>query len=226
MNWLDFVILGILIASMLWGLKTGIFVAGIYGIAILVGWRISGDVSQFGGELIGDALGSNSSSAKAISELSGINLSGDTMTTVTVFVVVLILTLIITNIVLKFVGPFLAVLDVATLGMGRIAGIILGLIIGVIISSITISGLTRLAYDFHEIPALPGSSFIPAGEVVSIEGIDAKIENTRTSIETALLGSRMAPIFVKTLQITPDNAFGIIPTDYMTALKILDSKLD
>jgi len=226
MNWLDFVILGILIASMLWGLKTGIFVAGIYGIAILVGWRISGEVSQVVGEFIGDALGLNSSSAKAISELSGINLSVDTITTVTVFVVVLILTLIITNIVLKFVGPFLAVLDVATLGMGRIAGIILGLIIGVIISSITISSLTRLAYDFHEIPALPGSSFIPAGEVVSIEGIDAKIENTRTSIETALLGSRMAPIFVKTLQITPDNAFGIIPTDYMTALKILDSKLD
>ena len=226
MNWLDFVILGILIASMLWGLKTGIFVAGIYGIAILVGWRISGEVSQVVGEFIGDALGLNSSSANAISELSGINLSVDTITTVTVFVVVLILTLIITNIVLKFVGPFLAVLDVATLGMGRIAGIILGLIIGVIISSITISGLTRLAYDFHEIPALPGSSFIPAGEVVSIEGIDAKIENTRTSIETALLGSRMAPIFVRTLQITPDNAFGIIPTDYMTALKILDSKLD
>jgi len=226
MNWLDFVILGILIASMLWGLKTGIFVAGIYGIAILVGWRISGEVSQFVGEFIGDALGLNSSSAKAISELSGINLSVDTITTVTVFVVVLILTLIITNIVLKFVGPFLAVLDVATLGMGRIAGIILGLIIGVIISSITISGLTRLAYDFHEIPELPGSSLVSAGEVISVEGIDAKIENTRTSIETALLGSRLAPIFVKTLQITPDNSFGIIPTDYMTAIRILDSKLD
>ena len=226
MNWLDFVILGILIASMLWGLKTGIFVAGIYGIAILVGWRISGDVSQFVGEFIGDALGLNSSSAKAVSELSGINLSVDTITTVTAFVVVLILTLIITNIVLKFIGPLLAVLDVATLGMGRIAGIILGLIIGVIISSITISGLTRLAYDFHEIPELPGSSLVSAGEVISVEGIDAKIENTRTSIETALLGSKLAPIFVKTLQITPDNSFGIIPTDYMTAIKILDSKLD
>lgn len=226
MNWLDFVILGILIASMLWGLKTGIFVAGIYGFAILVGWRISGDVSQFVGEFIGDALGSNSSSAKAISELSGINLSVDTIATVAAFVVVLILTLIITNVVLKFIGPLLAVLDVATLGMGRIAGIILGLIIGVIISSITISGLTRLAYDFHEIPELPGSSLVSAGEVISVEGIDAKIENTRTSIETALLGSRLAPIFVKTLQITPDNSFGIIPTDYMTAIKILDSKLD
>ena len=211
---------------MLWGFKTGIFVAGIYGIAILVGWRISGEVSQFVGEFIGDALDLNSSPAKVLSELSGINLSVDTITTVTVFVVVLILTLIITNIVLKFVGPFLAVLDVATLGMGRIAGIILGLIIGVIISSITISGLTRLAYDFHEIPELPGSSLVSAGEVISVEGIDAKIENTRTSIETALLGSRLAPIFVKTLQITPDNSFGIIPTDYMTAIKILDSKLD
>ena len=226
MNWLDFVILGILIASMLWGLKTGIFVAGIYGIAILVGWRISGDVSQFVGEFIGDALGLNSSSAKAVSELSGINLSVDTITTVTAFVVVLILLLIITNIVLKFVGPLLAVLDIATLGMGRIAGIVLGLIIGVIISFITISGLTRLAYDFHEIPELPGSSLISAGEVISIEGIDAKIENTRTSIETALLDSKIAPAFVNILEITPDNALGIIPSDYMTAIKILDSKLD
>ena len=226
MNWLDFVILGILIASMLWGLKTGIFVAGIYGIAILVGWRISGAVSQFVGEFIGDALGFNSSSAKALSELSGINLGVDTIATVAAFVVVLILLLIITNIVLKFVGPLLAVLDIATLGMGRIAGIVLGLIIGVIISFITISGLTRLAYDFHEIPELPGSSLISAGEVISIEGIDAKIENTRISIETALLDSTIAPIFVNILEITPDNAFGIIPADYMTAIKILDSKLD
>ena len=226
MNWLDFVIIGILIASMYWGLKTGIFVAGIYGVGILVGWRISGEVSQLVGELIGDALGLESSSAKAVSELSGINLSVDTITTVVAFVVVLILTLIITKIALKFIRPFLTVIDVATLGLNRVAGIILGLIIGVIISSVAISGLTRLAYDFHEIAKLPGSSLISDGEIIVIEGIDAKIENTRTSIETALLGSRMAPIFVKTLQITPDNAFGIIPTDYMTAIKILDSKLD
>ena len=222
MNWLDFVILGILIASMFWGLKTGIFVAGIYGVGILVGWRISGEVSQSVGELIGDALGLESSSAKAVSELSGINLSVDTITTVVAFVVVLILTLIITKIALKFIRPFLTVIDVATLGLNRIAGIILGLII----SSITISGLTRLAYDFHEIDTLPGSSLISGGEVIVIEGIDAKIENTRISIETALLDSRMAPIFVKILEITPDNAFGIIPDDYMTAIKILDSKLD
>ena len=226
MNWLDFVILGILIASMFWGLKTGIFVAGIYGVGILVGWRISGEVSQSVGELIGDALGLESSSAKAVSELSGINLSVDTVTTVVAFVDVLILTLIITKIALKFIRPFLTVIDVATLGLNRIAGIILGLIIGVIISSVTISGLTRLAYDFHEIDTLPGSSLISGGEVIVIEGIDAKIENTRISIETALLDSRMAPIFVKILEITPDNAFGIIPDDYMTAIKILDSKLD
>ncbi|HIA75389.1 MAG TPA: hypothetical protein EYN92_03030 [Dehalococcoidia bacterium] len=226
MNWLDFVIIGILIASMYWGLKTGIFVAGIYGVGILVGWRISGEVSQLVGELIGDALGLESSSAKAVSELSGINLSVDTITTVVAFVVVLILTLIITKIALKFIRPFLTVIDVATLGLNRVAGIILGLIIGVIISSVAISGLTRLAYDFHEIAKLPGSSLISDGEIIVIEGIDAKIENTRISIEAALLDSRMAPIFVKILQITPDNAFGIIPTDYMTAIKILDSKLD
>ena len=226
MNWLDFVILGILIVSMYWGLKTGIFVAAIYGIGILIGWRISGEVSQTIGELIGDALGLQSDSVKAVSELSGVNLSIDTTTTIVAYVIILILTLVATKIILKFIKPFLTVIDVATLGFSRIAGIILGLIVGVIICSVTIAGLTRLAYDFHELPNVPGSSLISNGEILVIEGIDAKIENTRTSIEDALIDSTIAPIFVSVLQITPDDAFGIIPTDYMTAIKILDSKLE
>ena len=226
MNWLDFVILGILIVSMYWGLKTGIFVAAIYGIGILIGWRISGEVSQTIGELIGDALGLQSDSVKAVSELSGVNLSIDTTTTIVAYVIILSLTLFVTIILLKFIKPFLTVIDVATLGFSRIAGIILGLIVGVIICSVTIAGLTRLAYDFHELPNVPGSSLISNGEILVIEGIDAKIENTRTSIEDALIDSTIAPIFVSVLQITPDDAFGIIPTDYMTAIKILDSKLE
>ena len=226
MNWLDFVILGILIVSMYWGLKTGIFVAAIYGIGILIGWRISGEVSQTIGELIGDALGLQSDSVKAVSELSGVNLSIDTTTTIVAYVIILILTLVVTKIILKFIKPFLTVIDVATLGFSRIAGIILGLIVGVIICSVTIAGLTRLAYDFHELPNVPGSSLISNGEILVIEGIDAKIENTRTSIEDALLQSTIAPVFVSVLQIPPDNAFGIIPTDYMTAIQILDSKLE
>ncbi len=59
-----------------------------------------------------------------------------------------------------------------------------------------------------------------------IEGIDAKIENTRTTIEDTLLDSTIVPIFVSVLQITPNDAFGIIPTDYMIAIEILDSKLE
>ena len=226
MNWLDFVILGILIVSMYWGLKTGIFVAAIYGIGILVGWRISGEASQIIGELLGDSLGLKSDSVKAVSELSGVNLGVDTTTTIIAYVIILILTVIVTKIILKFVKPFITVIDVATLGLNRIAGIILGLVVGVIISSVTISGLTRLAYDFHELPDVPGSSLISNGEILEIKGIDAKIENTRTSIEDALLDSTIAPIFVSVLQITPDNAFGIIPTDYICLLYTSPSPRD
>ena len=103
MNWLDFVILGILIVSMYWGLKTGIFVAAIYGIGILVGWRISGEASQIIGELLGDSLGLKSDSVKAVSELSGVNLGVDTTTTIIAYVIILILTVIVTKIILKFV---------------------------------------------------------------------------------------------------------------------------
>lgn len=226
MNWLDFLILGILLVSMYWGLKTGLFRAAIYGVGILIGWRISGEISQTVGGIIGDSLSLESSSAKAVSDLSGINLSVDTTTTVIAYVVIFILTLISTKIILKFISPFLTVIDVATLGLNRVAGIILGLVIGIIITSVAISGLTRLAYDFHEIPDIPGSSLLSNGEITAIEGIDARIENTRISIEDALLQSTIAPVFVSVLQITPNDAFGIIPTDYLTAIEILDSKLE
>ena len=226
MNWLDFLLLGILVVSMYWGLKTGLFVAAIYGIGILVGWRIAGEISQTIGGIIGDTLGLESSSGQAVGELSSVNLSVDTTTTVIAYVAVFILTLIITKIIIKLIAPFLAIIDVATLGLNRIAGIILGLVVGIIITSVTVSGLTRLAYDFHEIPNIPGSSLISNGEITAIEGIDAKIENTRTSIEDALLESSITPIFVRVLRITPNDAFGIIPTDYLTAISILNSKLE
>ena len=226
MNWLDFLLLGILVVSMYWGLKTGLFVAAIYGIGILVGWRIAGEISQTIGGIIGDTLGLESSSGQAVGELSSVNLSVDTTTTVIAYVAVFILTLIITKIIIKLIAPFLAIIDVATLGLNRIAGIILGLVVGIIITSVTVSGLTRLAYDFHEIPNIPGSSLISNGEITAIEGIDAKIENTRTSIEDALLESTITPIFVRVLRITPNDAFGIIPTDYLTAISILNSKLE
>ena len=226
MNWLDFLLLGILVVSMYWGLKTGLFVAAIYGIGILVGWRIAGEISQRIGGIIGDTLGLESSSGQAVGELSSVNLSVDTTTTVIAYVAVFILTLIITKIIIKLIAPFLAIIDVATLGLNRIAGIILGLVVGIIITSVTVSGLTRLAYDFHEIPNIPGSSLISNGEITAIEGIDAKIENTRTSIEDALLESSITPIFVRVLRITPNDAFGIIPTDYLTAISILNSKLE
>jgi uncharacterized membrane protein required for colicin V production len=226
MNWLDFALLGILIVSMYWGLKTGILVAAIYGIGVLVGWRISGEVSQLVGHVIGETLSLESSSAKAISKVSGISLSIDTIATVIAYVVILILTLIITKIALKFIRPFLPVIDIATLGLNRIGGILLGLVVGIIIISVTISGLTRLAYDFHEIPGMAQAELLSKGKITTIEGIDAKIETTRTSIENVLLESTIAPIFVTILKITPSDAFGIIPTDYMTAIEILDSKLE
>ncbi len=226
MYWLYFLLLGILVVSMYWGLKTGLFVAAIYGVGILVGWRIAGEISQTIGGIIGDTLGLESSSGQAMGDLSSVNMSVDTTTTVIAYVVVFILTLIITKIIIKLIAPFLAIIDVATLGLNRIAGIILGLVVGIIITSVTVSGLTRLAYDFHEFPNIPGSSLISNGEITAIEGIDAKIENTRTSIENALLESTITPIFVRVLRITPNDAFGIIPTDYSTAISILNSKLE
>ena len=56
MNWIDIVILIILIVSVIWGARTGLFGAALYAVGTIIGWIVGGRVAQMIGSAFGDSL--------------------------------------------------------------------------------------------------------------------------------------------------------------------------
>ena len=207
MNWIDIAILVIMALCIVWGAKSGLVGAALYGAGLLIGWVISGRLSQ----LLGDTLGTSS--------------SVDTTITVLVYILVLGASILITRSVIKLIKPGTILVDVVTLGMNRMVGMILGLLIGIIVSFIFITALTRFTYDFDIVSDIPGASTITATKFIPTNGIVAKVDNTRNSLENALTQSSVTPYLVKIMVNIPANVFGLIPEEYMAPLDILNTKL-
>ena len=207
MNWIDIVILVILIASVFWGARTGLFGAALYAVGTIIGWIIGGRVAQMIGSAFGDSL------------------SIDTTVTVIVYILILGATFLLTRSVIKLLKPGTALVDVATLGMNRIVGMILGLAIGIILVAVLITAITRFTYDFDLETDISGSAALTTPGLVVTENILAKVDNTKSTLENGLTDSAIAPTIVKILRKIPGNSFGLVPKDFMAALDILDSKL-
>ena len=207
MNWIDIVILVILIASVFWGARTGLFGAALYAVGTIIGWIIGGRVAQIIGSAFGDSL------------------SIDTTVTVIVYILILGATFLLTRSIIKLLKPGTALVDVATLGMNRIVGMILGLAIGIILVAVLITAITRFTYDFDLGTDISGSAALTTPGLIVTENISAKVDNTKSALENGLTGSAIAPTIVKILRKIPGNSFGLVPKDFMAALDILGSKL-
>ena len=207
MNWIDIVILVILIASVFWGARTGLFGAALYAVGTIIGWIIGGRVAQIIGSAFGDSL------------------SIDTTVTVIVYILILGATFLLTRSVIKLLKPGTALVDVATLGMNRIVGMILGLAMGIILVAVLITAITRFTYDFDLDTDISGSATLTTPGLIVTENISAKVDNTKSALENGLTGSAIAPTIVKILRKIPGNTFGLVPKDFMAALDILGSKL-
>ena len=207
MNWIDIVILTILIACVLWGARTGMVGAALYAVGIIIGWMIGGRVAQMIGSAFGDSL------------------SIDTTVTVIVYILVLGASILLTRSVIKLLKPGTALVDVATLGMNRIVGMVLGLAIGIILVAVALTAITRFTYDFDLDTDISGSAALTTPGHVVTENILAKVDNTKSTLENGLIDSAIAPTIVKILRKIPGNSFGFVPKDFMAALDILDSKL-
>ena len=207
MNWIDIVILTILIACVLWGARTGMVGAALYAVGTIIGWIIGGRVAQMIGSAFGDSL------------------SIDTTVTVIVYILVLGASILLTRSVIKLLKPGTALVDVATLGMNRIVGMVLGLAIGIILVAVALTAITRFTYDFDLDTDISGSAALTTPGHVVTENILAKVDNTRSTLENGLIDSAIAPTIVKILRKIPGNSFGFVPKDFMAALDILDSKL-
>tara|TARA_B100000945_G_scaffold66898_2_gene50238 strand:+ start:19659 stop:20273 length:615 start_codon:yes stop_codon:yes gene_type:complete len=201
MNFIDIAIIVLMLLSMYWGVKTGLFATGIYVVGLLVGWAIAGQVAPIVGEVVDDE-----------------NL--DSLITTLSYIFVVGASIVTTRSILKLIKPASTIIDLLTLGLNRLIGAILGLILGLAISCIVISGLARITYDFTVIEDI--SQNIDQTEIIETEEIIATIYGTQSDIENALLESTAVPIIIFILDLNPIE----IPGDFLATIEILDSKLD
>ena len=207
MNWMDILILVVLGISVLWGAKTGLFGAVFYAVTIFVGWLIAVRVSQTIGNAFTDNLGL------------------DTYITVIVYFIILMSSLVLARSVLKILGIGTMVVDVATLGMNRIFGMIIGLAVGILIGAVLITGLARFTYDLDITTNMPQVPNIPGHNLIPSDKIGAKVEDTRTTLETGFTNSTIAPIYIKILRLVPNETVELLPDDFNHTLDLLDSKI-
>ena len=201
MNFIDIAIIVLILLSMYWGVKTGLFATGIYVVGLLVGWAIAGQVAPIVGEVVDDE-------------------KLDSLITTLSYVFVVGASIVTTRSILKLIKPASTIIDLLTLGLNRLIGAILGLILGLAISCIVISGLARITYDFTVIEDI--SQNIDQTEIIETEDIIATIYGTQSDIENALLESTAVPIIIFILGLNPIE----IPGDFLATIEILDSKLD
>ena len=197
MNWLDVVILSILLLAAYKGMGVGLIGTAVIAFAGFIGWMLAGQLA--------DDLGGYFE-----------KLSNDTLVTTISYVAIIATAIAIGTIVSKFVKPLLTI---ATLGLSgiidKVGGVALGLAFGIAITGALIIALARFTYDF-EIPEQGLSSIVTAKIPVS---------DTKTFTESALTNSSLVVIFIDSVDSLPGNAFGFVPSDFKASLDILKDNI-
>ena len=200
MNWLDFLLLAILVVGAILGMRLGLLGAAINAVALLIGWLVAGQLSEQVGGLFASSL------------------TSDTIVTVMAFVIIMGLSLVLARMVWKVLRP---IINLATLGIvgvtDRVGGIVVGAILGIIISSAIIIVLARFTYNFE----LPDTG-ITGGIAVQVP----KVQDTKEAVEGALTDSATVPAFINFTNALPGNALGFIPSDFKISLDILESAIE
>ena len=213
MNWLDFVLLAILVVGAFMGMRMGIIGAVFIAIGAFVGWLLGGQFSDDIGGLFDSSL------------------SNDTLVTVVSYAIIIVASVAVANFVVKFVRPLLTVF---TLGMSsmvdKMGGLALGLLVGIAISSVLIIVLARLTYDF-DTTSITGAvtGTVPsqvAEQVTVLDDQIARIEDAKEQLETSLTDSALVSLFIDVTDAIPASTLGFVPSDFKAALDILESKID
>jgi len=130
MNWLDIVLIGLVVIGALRGFRIGLLSVAVNIVALTAGWLIASQIAHMLG-LVNSSLGWNNASI-----------------TVAVYVIVIALT--VAAIQLAW-GAIQRSLGVATLGasslIDKISGLLLGVVLGGVLAGALVLGLAILAYD-------------------------------------------------------------------------------
>ena len=200
MNWIDLVVIAVIVVGAVVGMKTGLIGAVIGAAGAFIGWLVASQVSDNVGGLFDSSL------------------SNDTWVTVIVYAGIIIVALVLAGFVAKVIRPFLTV---ATLGLSsmvdRLGGLALGFVLGLAISGALILVLARFAYDF-EIPE--------EGVAGAVAERIPNVEETRERLEDDLADSALVGIFIDIADAIPGNTLGFVPTDFKSSLDILEETIE
>lgn len=203
MNWIDIVLLIIVLVSLIWGIQTGVMRTLFVAIGIVLGWWLAGQFADDVGGLAGDLPALNS-----------------IVTAVAYWVIIIG-----TAVVVKKVGDLIrSAMVVGTLGAAgfadRLGGLLLGLIIAIALTSAVVIALTRLSSDFTL--STPNVS-IPGTELTIVSGGKvAVVESRRDALTNSLAESSVVSAFLTARDALPEGMLGFVPGDFQAGFDILE----
>ena len=203
MNWIDVVLLIIVLVSLIWGIQTGVMRTLFVAIGIVLGWWLAGQFADDVGGLVGDLPALNS-----------------IVTAVAYWVIIIG-----TAVVVKKVGDLIrSAMVVGTLGAAgfadRLGGLLLGLIIAIALTSAVVIALTRLSSDFTL--STPNVS-IPGTELTIVSGGKvAVVESRRDALTNSLAESSVVSAFLTARDTLPEGMLGFVPGDFQAGFDILE----
>ena len=208
MNWIDIVIVLIVAASLVWGLKTGVIPMVFTVVGILIGWWLAGQYADDVGGLVGDWG------------------TFDTAVTVVCYAAIVSLSVFVASKLGSLVKPFLVIGTLGTAGMAdKIGGLLIGLLIGLVITGAFIVVLARLSFDLEV--STPDVQIAGGAEIMRLAGGKvAAITEKRQVMVNSLRGSIVVPVFLDMVDLVPGSALGFIPGDFQASLDILREDID
>ena len=208
MNWIDIVIVLIVAASLVWGLKTGVIPMVFTVVGMLIGWWLAGQYADDVGGLVGDWG------------------TFDTAVTVVCYAAIVSLSVFVASKLGSLVKPFLVIGTLGTAGMAdKIGGLLIGLLIGLVITGAFIVVLARLSFDLEV--STPDVQVAGGAEIMRLAGGKvAAITEKRQVMVNSLRGSTVVPVFLDMVDLVPGSALGFIPGDFQASLDILREDID
>ena len=200
MNWIDILLLVIIAAALVWGVKTGILKTVFVALGVVVGWWLAGQYADNVGDLAGSVA------------------SLDSILTVVAYSAIIGLA---TAAAVKLGGLIRTMLNIGTMGTvgmaDRVVGLVLGGLVGLVIACAVIIVLTRLAFDFNV--------EVPASELVGRGPGIVSIENQRQALVDSLSESRAISYFMDVRDILPEEMLGLVPDDFDMGLDLLSQNM-
>lgn len=142
MNWLDIVLIGIVVFGALRGMRVGLFGAVVTAVALFFGWLIASQISH------------------VVSNLLPVEGLIRTVVIVACFAVVMGLMVAGFQLAWKVARPLIGL---ATFGLSslvdRIGGVAFGLVVGLMLSGVIILILARVTYDLPQLSQVPSALF-------------------------------------------------------------------